>query len=167
MSAKCSQTALIAASDRVKLPLAVMTVEFCHDNGSLDGGILAQIEAHQLLTVILVDDTAVGIGYHAEILAAGIRLIDRYGKSDFFDLCRYLGKIYLYLLIVAVTITGTVITHMNDCAGCMLLVVVENEILFTAALSICSGHKYGYIQVKIMTAVIAVSIPSESYKDLF
>ncbi len=56
---------------------------------------------------------------------------------------------------------------MNDCAGCMLLVVVENEILFTAALSICSGHKYGYIQVKIMTAVIAVSIPSKSYKDLF
>ena len=81
MSAKCSQTALITASDRIKLPLAVMTVEFCHDNGSLDGGILAQIEAHQLLTVILVDDTAVGIGYHAEILAAGIRLIDRYGKS--------------------------------------------------------------------------------------
>ena len=96
------------------------------------------------------------------MLSAGIRLIDRYGKSDFFDLCRYLGKIYLYLLIVAVAVSGAVITHMDNRTGGMVKIVIKNKILVPSAFSVCGTQECRYIQVKCVAASL-LCIPSQAY----
>ena len=61
-----------------------------------------------------------------------------------------------------VSISGAVITHMDDGTGRMVQVVVENEILVPSAFSVCGTQECGYIQVKCVSASF-LCIPSQTY----
>ena len=141
MSAERRQTALEAAADGIELPFSVVTVQFSDDDCRLDGKILSQIVADQLLTGRLIHDADEGIGYLPEILSPRIGIIDRNGKGHLCDIRRNETQIYQNLLVISLAFTGEIITHMLNSPALMSEISVKNKFLFCRAFSVFTQQK--------------------------
>ncbi len=166
MSAECSQTALEAAPDGIEFPLAVVPVELAYHYRGFNGEVLAQIETGNLLTVGLIHNAAVGLGYLAKVLLSLIRLINGYGKGDFANTLGNLGKINIDLLVIALAVAGAVVAHVLYGTALVLKIAVENEFGIRRTLAAGISHEHGGIQVKIGAGIKRINIPAQTDHNL-
>ena len=62
--------------------------------------------------------------------------------------------------------TSTVVTHMTNRAFRASQITIENKIGVSAALTISTTHKYGCVQVKVMTTIVLLNVPTQTNLSL-
>ena len=127
-------------------------VNFAHDHRSFSGVILGQIIAGDCLLRTLVDDADIRIFDHAEVLLAFDAVVDVDNKNNPFDALRYLGQIDLDLFGIihaAHFAADKVIAAVVDAAGCMILVVKENDFLGAWNFAARIEHQDGRVDINI------------------
>src|SRR5688572_22766621 len=89
-----------ALADGPELPLAGVAVDLAEDHRRLGAGVLGEVVAGDLLAVVLVGDADVGVGDLAEVLVAGLGVVDRDGHRELVDLGRDARQVDVEDLVV-------------------------------------------------------------------
>src|SRR3954470_22142873 len=104
----------VALADRAELPLRAVAVELAEDHGGLGGGVLGQVVARDLGLAGGVDDPDEGVAHLAEVLRAPVGVVDADREDDLVDVRGHAGQVELDLLVVALALTGEVVTGVLD-----------------------------------------------------
>ena len=97
-----------------------MAVQLPHHHGGLDGEVLPQVVADELLAAGLVHDADKGVAHLAEVLAADVGVVDGDGEVDFLHGGGNGGQVHQNLLIVPLARAGEVVPQVLHRAGGVL-----------------------------------------------
>ena len=104
----------VALADGAELPLGAVAVQLAEDHRGLGRGVLGEVVAGELGAAGLVDDADERVADLAEGLLAVLGVVDRDREDDLVDVGRDAGEVDLDLLVVALALTGEVVTGVLD-----------------------------------------------------
>ncbi len=150
-----------AGADSLELPFGADQVELAEGEGRFGRRIFGEVEASQFGAIGIVDDADVGVADLAEVLLAGLELVDGDGEGDLLDAGGNLGEVDLDRFVVARAIAGQVVALVHDGAFGRCLLVVEDEVGIGAHLAGAVEHESGRVEVEVLT-VGGARIPAET-----
>ena len=154
-----------ALPDGIELPFTVVAVDFRNNNRRFNGEILLQIVANQFHTRGFIHNADVRIADLPEVLAALGGVVDGHGEVNLLHVCRNSGEVNENRLVVALPSAGSVVAAVPHRAGWISRVAVKHEVRIVRNLAIRAQQKCRGIQVKVMSAVVAVHVPAQADHD--
>src|SRR5690606_27561383 len=159
-----AQAGGVALADGPELPLRAVPVQLAEDHGGLGGGVLRQVVAGDLGAAGLVDDADERGAHLAEGLLAVLRVVDGHREDDLLDVGGDGGEVHLDLLVVALALTGEVVTRVLDGAVGALEVVEEDEVGIAADLARAVQQQGAGVEVEV-GAGRGTDVPPQSDDD--
>lgn len=166
IAAQSSKAALEATAYGIEFPIRTMTVKFTDNYGRLNGVIFTEIIANKFSISSNINNAYISITYLPKVLSSFLCLIDGYCEGNLRYRGRYFSKIYLYLLIIALTFASTIIAHMLNSTRFMLQIIVENKIFIAGNFVIIFRQERRCIEIEISATIILIDIPAKTYQYL-
>nr|GEU28090.1 hypothetical protein [Tanacetum cinerariifolium] len=161
---KWAQAALEALADSLELPIGAVAIHLAEDHGRFRRTVFRQVVTGDFGIAVGVDGAHERLLDLAEVLLAGVAIVDGDADRDALDFRWHGGQVDGDGFVIAVAVAGAVVARVGDGAVGRFQVVVEDEVVVGADFAICLEQEGRTVQVE-RAAIGGAHVPAEADDD--